>query len=1016
MAIQKIFLGTTTGDKTGDGAKLAGDKINKNFEYLEGKIESVDQLVAETGFVLVNQDLTMTTGWQWLINGIEYTNPQDVVINIPFASSGNQRIDLIVMNSSNTFARIGGVESASNPVAPLVPNDTVQATIILVTDAAINEPAAPITGDSYIAKRELSSKKLYGTGNKAEFSINDDVATFRIMEAASIGSVAVAANNKKYLYSGKDHFVRNETGGDLIIKHNSGTGNFKYFFASEIDLTIKKNEIVHFKFRFSNGNNGFLDYVGAVPVGVNISQDIETDKGSTTKVPSAKETFDWGVSKFQPKLNNIVIDPGISRTFAVDDLGKTIIFTGTNPVALTLPTNVAVPLAIGFRVKVTQQGTGVVTSSTAGISTITDSGNVSVQGETREYIKTDIDTWSVEGNPIAIGKLKEIVVQNKTQLLGVLRSDSLYLIDGSFDFLAGETIVVPAGGLNITGYTFDASRLSSYGVTNHKIFTSPVGGSGNLIIHNIAFTTTGTGAGVFDIIDSDGTHALEMVTVNFEGCKQIGKIKNYRQGTGITIGIYGCADGLQLSGTWTGFKLTNTNCFSFGTTGTMFKKDTDTIFSNRLYLEINVDLPTGAKLADFQPSNFSLPELFQMNSSLIKYNGTINDTNTTAILPNITANDSKSLWRSNVGIPDTAKEKIRENLAVTGTFVINWLVDTYNLVLTGNTTFTDSNLPATLKNTHELQIYVNPGAFTLTFPTAWNTNKVGTLKPNEMNKLTLKFIKTGVYFLKIDNSLSVYPAPNLSSVFPTRVYPSSTSAVTLYGSFFTPATIVSISGGHTVAQVVFINQGELQLSVVTTASEGDFSITISNGTSVTYANKLSVFIGTVYVPNNSDYTVISGNVDTSVNGEVKVVTDNVQGIVEFFNIPFGQNFRVNQNARRSLINTVAGVGLGTTRVCLYQNGARLFSLESYMNDARTDNVFYYINQKSTGFGYGASRGSVSNIYSNTVTFERIGTTFYIKSAGVIVHTFSDSLASGNLQIRVQTKHIDVVNIKYIELA
>jgi hypothetical protein len=36
----------------------------------------------------------------------------------------------------------------------------------------------------------------------------------------------------------------------------------------------------------------------------------------------------------------------------------------------------------------------------------------------------------------------------------------------------------------------------------------------------------------------------------------------------------------------------------------MFKKDTIQFFSNRLYLEINVDLPTGAKLADFQPSIF----------------------------------------------------------------------------------------------------------------------------------------------------------------------------------------------------------------------------------------------------------------------------------------------------------------------------------------------------------------------------------------------------------------------------
>jgi hypothetical protein len=35
-----------------------------------------------------------------------------------------------------------------------------------------------------------------------------------------------------------------------------------------------------------------------------------------------------------------------------------------------------------------------------GISSISDSGNVSVQGETSEYVKTDINTWSIEGNPI----------------------------------------------------------------------------------------------------------------------------------------------------------------------------------------------------------------------------------------------------------------------------------------------------------------------------------------------------------------------------------------------------------------------------------------------------------------------------------------------------------------------------------------------------------------------------------------------------------------------------------------
>jgi hypothetical protein len=97
---------------------------------------------------------------------------------------------------------------------------------------------------------------------------------------------------------------------------------------------------------------------------------------------------------------NIVFDAGISRTFAVTDLGKTIVFTNANPVNLTLPTNENVFIEVGFKVKVTQQGLGIVTASNAGISVISDSGFSSVQGETRTFVKIDTNKWSIEGNPV----------------------------------------------------------------------------------------------------------------------------------------------------------------------------------------------------------------------------------------------------------------------------------------------------------------------------------------------------------------------------------------------------------------------------------------------------------------------------------------------------------------------------------------------------------------------------------------------------------------------------------------
>ena len=278
MALQKLFLGTTTGDKTGTGAKSAGQMINANFDYLEAKIDNVDKLVSETGFSLVGQELWMNAGWEWLINGISYSNPVLVKIPIPFAATGKERIDLIVLNTSNTFTRIPGTESVSNPAAEPVPNDTVQATLVVVTDGVIEQPTAPVTGDAYVGKNEFTFTKLSGSGAKAQFTLSSEVTNVRVISASSIGSVSV---DKKYIYPGKDHYVKNETGTTLIIKHNSGTGNYKYLFPNTTDLVIQNNEIVHFKFRFDTGNNGFLDYVGLAGGVTDISGKVDKVTGKS---------------------------------------------------------------------------------------------------------------------------------------------------------------------------------------------------------------------------------------------------------------------------------------------------------------------------------------------------------------------------------------------------------------------------------------------------------------------------------------------------------------------------------------------------------------------------------------------------------------------------------------------------------------------------------------------------------------------------------------------------------------
>jgi hypothetical protein len=237
-----------------DALALKSDKTDTDSPDIITTIGTVNQ----TGANITIDALAFA----WRIAQVNYTNTLQYTTTIASATEGFNRIDILVANTSNGFTKIQGVESADVAVKPSVPANALEAAFINVYGAVISTPQPAINGSEYVAKNELSAKKLYGTGNKAAFTMVDEVATFRIMEATSIASVTIAASDKKVLYSGKDHYIKNETGTVLIINHNSGTGNYKYFFPNAANLTIQNNEIVHFKFRFANGNNGFLDYVG----------------------------------------------------------------------------------------------------------------------------------------------------------------------------------------------------------------------------------------------------------------------------------------------------------------------------------------------------------------------------------------------------------------------------------------------------------------------------------------------------------------------------------------------------------------------------------------------------------------------------------------------------------------------------------------------------------------------------------------------------------------------------------
>jgi len=250
-------------------------------------------------------------------------------------------------------------------------------------------------------------------------------------------------------------------------------------------------------------------------------------------------------------------------------------------------------------------------------------------------------------------KKNEIVVRNKVDIINkTLDSNMTYLIDGVLTLLTGEYIEIPIGGLTINGYGFTPSSIKK-NVSGQSIFTSPISGSGDLVSINISYYP-GLGS-VFNIKDATGNHAIELDKVNFQGVtgSSLGIWDNYRQFTGTTCGLYSLSDGITLEGTWSGFKLTNSNIIGFGSTGTLFKKGTSTLFSNRFYIDLNIQISTGSKICDFADANFTNDKSLQVVNCYAKVNGAVNDSTTATNFPNITPYSTKAYFVNNIGIKNS---------------------------------------------------------------------------------------------------------------------------------------------------------------------------------------------------------------------------------------------------------------------------------------------------------------------------------------------------------------------------
>ena len=300
---------------------------------------------------------------------------------------------------------------------------------------------------------------------------------------------------------------------------------------------------------------------------------------------------------------------------------------------------------------------------------------------------------------VAAGSFDEltnrVIVYTAAELTGTLDSTKEYFIDGIID-MGSQSIEIPAGGLSIVGYNFDVSKLISSAV-GYTMFTSPVGGSGNIIGRDYAIEVTGATSKVYDINDATGFSAFEFSRINYNDCTSLGTIDGYRQGLEVGTGRFGGQPELELAGTWLGGYFIDTSIVRSLTDGayTLFKAGAGFSMASRFRSNMNLDLPASASFFDFAAANFVNPSTLQIDGAIVTRDGVF-DSEDANISPNIDQTALASNWMGNNGM---------KNTFVGGSIGITTEVAT---TITVANTFVD--IAATLWTSADLQHFDNPAA------------------------------------------------------------------------------------------------------------------------------------------------------------------------------------------------------------------------------------------------------------------------------------------------------------------
>lgn len=182
---------------------------------------------------------------QWVIDNVNYSNPANINIPVPYCATGLSRKDILVANTLNDIVLVQGPETAGITIQPNLPPNTVYVTEMDVTDSTVGQPQPPEVNGAYVQKSERANVVLTGSGVINQLDLVDEKATIVFKDAITrLNTISYSS----VPYNGKRITLFNAQATPVTIGHSVSGYGVDFVFADGQDYILLPNQTIEFSF------------------------------------------------------------------------------------------------------------------------------------------------------------------------------------------------------------------------------------------------------------------------------------------------------------------------------------------------------------------------------------------------------------------------------------------------------------------------------------------------------------------------------------------------------------------------------------------------------------------------------------------------------------------------------------------------------------------------------------------------------------------------------------------------